>query len=103
MGSGIGSIPMQQIVHAIAQVLAAAIPAGLKVETRAVPLSEIETLWLRSEGRADSLYAASTKLLAAARATATSCSTLPPLAPTAPITAPLSLMGMPPPKITTFE
>jgi hypothetical protein len=48
-------------------------------------------------------YDESQKADAAARATAMSCSTLPPLAPTAPITALSTLIGVPPPKMTTLD
>ena len=45
MGSGIGSIPQPRILAAIRGVLEAAPRAGLRIATRATPLSEVGTAW----------------------------------------------------------
>ena len=45
MGSGIGSVPQPRILAAIRGVLEAAPRAGLRIATRAVPLSEVGTAW----------------------------------------------------------
>jgi hypothetical protein len=66
----------------------------------------------RKQGRSHALSAEGTGLgfarhpgkpATAARATWMSSSTLPPLAPTAPITTPSTSIGIPPPKITTLD
>ena len=49
MGSGIGSIPFDRFVHAIDGVLRAAVPAGLKIATTPVPLSDVEHAWPRDD------------------------------------------------------
>jgi NADPH:quinone reductase-like Zn-dependent oxidoreductase len=45
MGSGINSIPRQRFVEAIGGVLQAAIPGGLHIATKVVPLSDVEHAW----------------------------------------------------------
>ncbi|HTT75727.1 MAG TPA: zinc-binding alcohol dehydrogenase family protein [Candidatus Binataceae bacterium] len=45
MGSGIGSVPRDRFVSAIADLLHAAVPADLKIATRPVPLSQVEDAW----------------------------------------------------------
>jgi NADPH:quinone reductase-like Zn-dependent oxidoreductase len=50
MGSGIGSIPLKGMVGAIRGVLQAVIPGKLKIETKAVPLSEVEDTWNKDSG-----------------------------------------------------
>ena len=49
MGSGIGSIPLDRFVHAVGGVLRAAVPAGLKIATIPVPLSDVEQAWPRDD------------------------------------------------------
>jgi NADPH:quinone reductase-like Zn-dependent oxidoreductase len=49
MGSGIGSIAPDRFVHAIDGVLRAAIPAGFKIATSPVPLSEVDAAWPRDD------------------------------------------------------
>jgi NADPH:quinone reductase-like Zn-dependent oxidoreductase len=51
MGSGIGSIRRDRIVHAINQVLKATVPARLQVAFNAVPLRDVERAWLADDGR----------------------------------------------------
>ncbi len=50
MGSGIGSVPADRLLHAISGVFSAAIPAGFKIATQAVPLSDFEKAWPKNEG-----------------------------------------------------
>jgi NADPH:quinone reductase-like Zn-dependent oxidoreductase len=45
MGSGLGSVPFDRLLNAIAALLAAIVPAGLRIETRSVPLSDVEQTW----------------------------------------------------------
>jgi NADPH:quinone reductase-like Zn-dependent oxidoreductase len=45
IGSGIGSLPRDRFVSAIADLLQAVVPAGLKIATRPVPLSQVEEAW----------------------------------------------------------
>jgi NADPH:quinone reductase-like Zn-dependent oxidoreductase len=51
MGSGIGSIPRKGLIGAIRGVLQAAIPGKLKIETKVVPLSEVEETWNKETGK----------------------------------------------------
>jgi NADPH:quinone reductase-like Zn-dependent oxidoreductase len=50
MGSGIGSIPLKGLVGAISGVLQAVVPGKLKIETKVVPLSEVEDTWNKDSG-----------------------------------------------------
>jgi NADPH:quinone reductase-like Zn-dependent oxidoreductase len=45
MGSGLGSVPMDRLLAAVRALLAAAIPAGLRIATRAVPLAAVHENW----------------------------------------------------------
>jgi NADPH:quinone reductase-like Zn-dependent oxidoreductase len=45
MGSGLGSVPMDRLLAAINALLAAAVPAGLRIATRVVPLSDVQRSW----------------------------------------------------------
>ena len=45
MGSGIGSIPLDRLVAVTGDLLRAAVPAGLQIETTPVPLSDVERSW----------------------------------------------------------
>lgn len=45
MGSGIGSVPRDRFISAIAGLLQAAVPANFKIATRPVPLSLVEDAW----------------------------------------------------------
>jgi NADPH:quinone reductase-like Zn-dependent oxidoreductase len=49
MGSGIGSIPVDRIVKSIDDLMNATVPAGLAVETRTFPLSEVENVWATAD------------------------------------------------------
>jgi NADPH:quinone reductase-like Zn-dependent oxidoreductase len=50
MGSGIGSIPRKSLIGAIRGVLQAAVPGKLKIETKVVPLSDVENTWNKDTG-----------------------------------------------------
>jgi NADPH:quinone reductase-like Zn-dependent oxidoreductase len=50
MGSGIGSIPLKGLVGAISGVLQAVIPGKLKIETKVVPLTDVEDTWNKDSG-----------------------------------------------------
>jgi NADPH:quinone reductase-like Zn-dependent oxidoreductase len=51
MGSGIGSVGRAALLHGIRSVFEAVGPAGLAVETRVVPLAEVEGVWDAAGGR----------------------------------------------------
>ncbi len=51
MGSGIGSVSRSALVQAIRSVFDAVQPAGLKIATRVVPLSEVEEIWEKATGK----------------------------------------------------
>jgi hypothetical protein len=45
MGSGIGSIPLERMVNAIAELLQAVVPGQFRIDFTAVPLSDVERAW----------------------------------------------------------
>jgi NADPH:quinone reductase-like Zn-dependent oxidoreductase len=49
MGSGIGSVPRERYISVIAELLKTAVPAGLKIATQSIPLSQVEDAWSRTE------------------------------------------------------
>jgi NADPH:quinone reductase-like Zn-dependent oxidoreductase len=49
MGSGVGSVTRDRFIDAVAELLQAAVPAGLKIATQATPLSQVETAWSRTD------------------------------------------------------
>lgn len=49
MGSGIGSVPLAGFVRSIHGLLQATVPAGFKIATRSVPLSEVEQAWSKDD------------------------------------------------------
>jgi NADPH:quinone reductase-like Zn-dependent oxidoreductase len=51
MGSGIGSVSREGLLQSIRGVFEAVVPAGMKVETAVVPLSEVESVWAKSTGK----------------------------------------------------
>jgi NADPH:quinone reductase-like Zn-dependent oxidoreductase len=51
MGSGINSIPFSSLLSAINSVLQSVIPANLQINTRSVPLSDIEKTWNANFGK----------------------------------------------------
>ncbi len=52
MGSGINSIPLSGFLDAIRNVFQSVIPANLKINTKAVPLSAVEKTWPGDSGKA---------------------------------------------------
>ena len=57
MGSGIGSISPRGLVGAIGGVLQAVTPGQLKIETKVVPLAEVEVTWNRESGNSRVVFA----------------------------------------------
>jgi NADPH:quinone reductase-like Zn-dependent oxidoreductase len=57
MGSGIGSIPLRGLVGAISGVLQAVAPGKLKVETKVVPLADVEDAWNKESGTSRVVFA----------------------------------------------
>jgi NADPH:quinone reductase-like Zn-dependent oxidoreductase len=49
MGSGIGSVPRDRFIGAVADLLKATVPAGFKIATRRRPLSQVEDAWSRTD------------------------------------------------------
>ena len=56
MGSGFGSLPLESFLKAIRELFQAAPSAGFRVETRPVPLSEVEEAWSGDAGRARTVF-----------------------------------------------
>ncbi len=50
LGSGLGSVSHAGLVGAIGVMLQAAVPAGLTIDTEAMPLAEVEDAWTRDTG-----------------------------------------------------
>lgn len=51
MGSGLGSLSGEALIQSIRSVFEAVAPAGLKIATRAVPLSDVEAVWDKATGK----------------------------------------------------
>jgi NADPH:quinone reductase-like Zn-dependent oxidoreductase len=51
MGSGINSIPLRGFLSAVRNVFQSVIPANLKINTKAVPLSAVEKTWDEESGK----------------------------------------------------
>jgi NADPH:quinone reductase-like Zn-dependent oxidoreductase len=45
MGSGIGSVPLADLVRSIGELMKATIPGGFKLATQTFPLSDVERVW----------------------------------------------------------
>jgi NADPH:quinone reductase-like Zn-dependent oxidoreductase len=56
MGSGIGSIPFDRLLSAIDGLFRATVPAGFKIATNAVPLSDVEQAWTRDESAGRTVF-----------------------------------------------
>jgi NADPH:quinone reductase-like Zn-dependent oxidoreductase len=50
LGSGLGSVPADRLVAAIAELLQAAVAAGFQIAAKAVALSEVESAWAKDTG-----------------------------------------------------
>ena len=57
MGSGIGSIPLDGLVGAIRGVLQAVVPGKLKIETKVVPLADVEATWNKDSSASRIVFA----------------------------------------------
>lgn len=51
MGCGVKSVRLPVLLRAISSVFEAAQPAGLKIATKVVPLSEVERVWEKASGK----------------------------------------------------
>jgi NADPH:quinone reductase-like Zn-dependent oxidoreductase len=51
MGSATGSIPVEQLIGAVGELLEAVVPSQLKIETEAIPLADVEKAWTRDSGK----------------------------------------------------
>jgi len=57
MGSGMGSIPLKGMLGAIRGVLHAVVPGKLKIETKVVPLADVEETWNKDSGASRVVFA----------------------------------------------
>jgi NADPH:quinone reductase-like Zn-dependent oxidoreductase len=57
MGSGVKSVRLPVLLQAISSVFEAVQPAGLKIATTVVPLSEVEGLWEKAAGKPRLVFA----------------------------------------------
>jgi NADPH:quinone reductase-like Zn-dependent oxidoreductase len=51
LGSGVGSVSRKGLVDSISKVFEAVGPAGLKIATHVVPLSDVEQVWEKASGK----------------------------------------------------
>ena len=56
MGSGIGSVSVERFVHVIRDLLRATVPAGFRIATHSVPLSEVEQAWERDDSKRRTVF-----------------------------------------------
>ena len=56
LGSGIGSIPFERLLHAMSAVLHAAVPSRFEIATRAVPLAELALHWENDGSRLRTVF-----------------------------------------------
>jgi NADPH:quinone reductase-like Zn-dependent oxidoreductase len=56
MGSGLGSIPLDRFLHCIDALLHATVPAGFRIATTAVPLSDVERAWPNDDSRRRTVF-----------------------------------------------
>jgi NADPH:quinone reductase-like Zn-dependent oxidoreductase len=66
MGSGIGSIPLKGLLGAIRDVLQAVVPGKLRIETKVVPLAEVEDTWNKDSGNSRVVFVVRQNLEASA-------------------------------------
>jgi NADPH:quinone reductase-like Zn-dependent oxidoreductase len=50
MGSGIGTIPLNRLLKAVAELLQATVPGGFAIAAKAIPLSQVEAAWNTAAG-----------------------------------------------------
>ena len=63
MGRGIGAIPLDRFVSAIAELLHATAPGGFEIRAKPVPLSEVEQAWPHDDSPAHRVHRKLTNLL----------------------------------------
>jgi hypothetical protein len=56
MGSGIGSVPLERMIACVADLLQAALPAGLEIAVTPVPLSDVEQAWPLDDSRRRTVF-----------------------------------------------
>ncbi|WP_186247402.1 quinone oxidoreductase family protein [Burkholderia gladioli] len=56
MGSGMGSVPMPMLLEALRMVLDIAPRAGLRIDTRAVPLAQLGEVWAKANSRTRTVF-----------------------------------------------
>ena len=56
LGSGIGSVTLPRLLHAVKEVLNATVPAGLQITTEAVPLSDLNLHWGSSDSQVRTVF-----------------------------------------------
>jgi NADPH:quinone reductase-like Zn-dependent oxidoreductase len=61
MGSGLGSVPDDRLIHCIGEVLKATAPGGFQIATKMVPLSEIESAWHENDSTVRTVCTVGTK------------------------------------------
>ncbi|MFL9911132.1 quinone oxidoreductase family protein [Paraburkholderia sp. RL17-337-BIB-A] len=55
-GSGIGSVTLPRILHAVKQVFSASVPAGLQIATEAVPLADLNLHWSNADSSVRTVF-----------------------------------------------
>ncbi|CAE6690410.1 L-threonine 3-dehydrogenase [Paraburkholderia nemoris] len=56
LGSGIGSVTLPRLLHAVKEVLDATVPAGLQIATEAVPLADLNQHWESSDSQVRTVF-----------------------------------------------
>ncbi len=56
MGSGLKSVPLAKLLAGVGKVFEAVVPARLELETRVLPLSDVESTWQEAGGRPRVVY-----------------------------------------------
>lgn len=56
MGSGMGSISLERLLHVMSNLLKAAVPAGLKIKTKSLPLADIQQVWVKDDGAGRTVF-----------------------------------------------
>ncbi|MFL9957028.1 zinc-binding alcohol dehydrogenase family protein [Paraburkholderia nemoris] len=57
LGSGIGSVTLPRLLHAVKEVLNATVPAGLQIATESVPLADLNLHWGSSDSQVRTVFA----------------------------------------------
>jgi len=56
MGSGIGSIPLENLLKSILELMQATIPGGFEIATKTVPLSDVEQAWSEPDSKLRTVF-----------------------------------------------